>query len=194
MERLGAETMKLKYYMRGLGIGIVLTTLILTIANPKEKLTDAQIKERAKALGMVEEKNEEEKSLSEILENIKPTLKPTLAPTEAPEPTSLPEPTLAPSPTLEPTPEPTPTPAVELPENEDRDGENVGELITFTIERGMSSSKVADLLVKKGLIKDSTDFNQYIIGEGKASVIRIGTFTLPKGVSYEEIVAKITSK
>lgn len=186
--------------MRGLGIGIILTTLILTIANPKEKLTDAQIKERAKELGMVEEKNEEEKSLSEILENIKPTLKPSLAPTEEPVLTSLPEPTVAPTPTSEPTPEPnttpkpTPTPAVEIPDNENRDGENDGELITFTVEPGMTSSNVADLLVEKGLIKDSTDFNQYIVGEGKASVIRIGTFTLPKGVSYEEIVARITSK
>jgi hypothetical protein len=192
------KLMKLKYYMRGLGIGIVLTTLILTIANPKERLTDTEIKDRAKALGMVEETEEEDKTLSELLDNSKPTLKPSVAPTEAPEPTSLPEPTLTPIPTPEPTPEPTseptPTLAVEIPENENRDGENVGELVTFTVEQGMSSGKVADMLVEKGLIKDSKDFNQFIIGEGKASVIRIGTYTLPKGASYEEIVTKITVK
>jgi hypothetical protein len=192
------KLMKLKYYMRGLGIGIVLTTLILTIANPKERLTDTEIKDRAKALGMVEETEEEDKTLSELLDNSKPTLKPSVAPTEAPEPTSLPEPTLTPIPTPEPTPEPTseptPTLAVEIPENENRDGENVGELVTFTVEQGMSSGKVADMLVEKGLIKDSKDFNQFIVGEGKASVIRIGTYTLPKGASYEEIVTKITVK
>ncbi len=184
------KPMKLKYYMRGLGVGIVLTTLILAIVNPKEKLTDTEIKERAKALGMVEETEEEDKALSEILENIKPTINPSAAPTIAPEPTSLPEPTLTPTPT----PQPTPTPAVEIPENEKRDGENIGELVTFTIKSGMSSGKVADMLVEKGLIKDSKEFNQFIVKEGKASVIRVGTYTLPKGVSYDEIVAKITSE
>ncbi len=48
--------MKLKYYMRGLGIGILVTAVIMGIAlNGKRELTDAEIKERAKALGMVEE-------------------------------------------------------------------------------------------------------------------------------------------
>ena len=49
--------MKLKYYLRGLGIGIIVTTLILMIAGTgqKEELTDAQIIERAKELGMVME-------------------------------------------------------------------------------------------------------------------------------------------
>lgn len=47
--------MKLKYYLRGLATGIVITTLILTIANAGNKpLTDAQIRQRAAQLGMVE--------------------------------------------------------------------------------------------------------------------------------------------
>ena len=44
--------MKLKYYMRGLGLGILLTTLILAISNPKEKMTDREIMDRAGELGM----------------------------------------------------------------------------------------------------------------------------------------------
>lgn len=41
--------------MRGLAVGILLTTIILTIANAGNKpLTDAQIKQRAVQLGMVE--------------------------------------------------------------------------------------------------------------------------------------------
>jgi len=47
--------MKLRYYLRGLAVGILLTTIILTIANAGNKpLTDAQIKQRAAQLGMVE--------------------------------------------------------------------------------------------------------------------------------------------
>lgn len=48
--------MNLKYYLRGLGIGIIVTALIMGIvAGGKEKLSNAEIRERAKALGMVEE-------------------------------------------------------------------------------------------------------------------------------------------
>lgn len=48
--------MNLKYYLRGLGIGIVVTALIMGItAGRKGSMSNAEIKERAKALGMVEE-------------------------------------------------------------------------------------------------------------------------------------------
>lgn len=47
--------MKLKYYLRGVGIGIIVTAIILSVTNQPEKLTDAQIKMRALELGMVEE-------------------------------------------------------------------------------------------------------------------------------------------
>ena len=47
--------MKLKYYLRGLGVGIVVTAIIMSITGQPEKLTDAQIKMRALELGMVEE-------------------------------------------------------------------------------------------------------------------------------------------
>lgn len=46
--------MKLRYYMRGLGIGIFVTAILmaLTIHGKTERLTDEQIIERAEALGM----------------------------------------------------------------------------------------------------------------------------------------------
>ena len=49
--------MKLKYYLRGLGIGIFATVIILTIASlgKKKDLTDEEIIARAKELGMVME-------------------------------------------------------------------------------------------------------------------------------------------
>lgn len=50
--------MRLKYYLRGLGAGIIVTALIMQFT-PKtpEKMTDAEIKRRAAELGMVEEEN-----------------------------------------------------------------------------------------------------------------------------------------
>ena len=51
--------MKLKYYLRGLGIGILVTAVIMgvTQGSRKETLSDREIRERAAALGMVEPGN-----------------------------------------------------------------------------------------------------------------------------------------
>ncbi len=48
--------MKLKYYLRGMGIGIVLTAIVMGFAlgGRKKAISDAEVIERAKALGMVE--------------------------------------------------------------------------------------------------------------------------------------------
>ncbi|MCM1089648.1 MAG: hypothetical protein NC092_10720 [Butyrivibrio sp.] len=56
--------MKLRYYLRGLAVGILLTTLILAIANAGNKpLTDAQIRQRALALGMIDADSQKLSSL-----------------------------------------------------------------------------------------------------------------------------------
>lgn len=49
--------MNLKYYLRGLGTGILVTVILMGIAlgGKKETLSDNEIKERARALGMIEE-------------------------------------------------------------------------------------------------------------------------------------------
>ena len=62
--------MKLKYYLRGLGIGIAVTAIIMSFIRQPEKLTDAQIKLRAHELGMVEKSvladfQEDDEKLSE---------------------------------------------------------------------------------------------------------------------------------
>ena len=48
--------MKLKYYLRGLGIGIAVTALVLSVSEKQtaDVMTDEQIRARATELGMVE--------------------------------------------------------------------------------------------------------------------------------------------
>jgi len=187
--------MKLKYYMRGLGIGIILTTLIFTISNNSHKLTDQEIIKRATELGMVS-KDESDKKLEDL---IKPTVAPTPEPTEEPTETPTPEPTVEPTeaPTPEPTMAPTEIPKQETEENTDTvdtsEPENTTKTIGFTIKKGMTSGQVAKLLVEVGLIEDAIDFNNYIVGVGKASIINIGEFNIPEDATYEEIVTVITS-
>ena len=67
--------MKLKYYLRGLGIGIAVTALVLALAGSgKESLTDEEIIARAKELGMVESVTlsqlAEDKTSEEVSEDI----------------------------------------------------------------------------------------------------------------------------
>lgn len=59
--------MRLKYYLRGLGIGIVVTAIILTITNAglEKPLTDAQIMERAEKLGMIRPEDADSKEEAE---------------------------------------------------------------------------------------------------------------------------------
>lgn len=48
--------MELKYYLRGLGLGILVTAIIMSIASSKKRaMTDDEIIARAKQLGMIED-------------------------------------------------------------------------------------------------------------------------------------------
>lgn len=103
--------MKLKYYMRGLGIGIILTTLILTIGN--NTITDEEVIRRANALGM-SFKDEEEDKLDKMLGNNgaeEQVVTPAVTITITPSPTNAEEPAseLTPTERLTQVPEPTPT-------------------------------------------------------------------------------------
>lgn len=46
--------MKLKYYLRGLGLGVIVAAIVLSFSGKTEELADAEIKMRATKLGMVE--------------------------------------------------------------------------------------------------------------------------------------------
>ena len=51
--------MRLKYYLRGLGLGIIFAVIIMMIGfhDNKQSMSDTEIIEKAKTLGMVEAKN-----------------------------------------------------------------------------------------------------------------------------------------
>ncbi len=178
--------MKLKYFMRGLGLGIILTTLIIAISNPQGKLSDDQIRDRAKKLGMVM-KNDNKSDLDKALEDMNLTLTPKPSPTA--------KPTNAPStkPTEKPSVEPTKAPEKESSsKNTNTKQLEQSRKIQFTIQKGMSSGKVAKLLVEKGLIKDADAFNQYIINLKKAGLIKVGSFSVSQNATYDNIIKEIT--
>ena len=64
----------------------------------------------------------------------------------------------------------------------------------ITIVSGMWSDKVAQELQKLGLIQDAEDFDRYLISNGYADKIRVGTFEIPTDASYEQIAKIITGR
>lgn len=87
--------MKRKYYLRGLGFGILITAIVFCIAGPSE-MTDAEIIERAIELGYV--KAEEDVSPTINLKDLmtgtpapSPELTVTPVPVQEPEATSVPQ-------------------------------------------------------------------------------------------------------
>lgn len=173
--------MKLKYYLRGLGIGILVTAVIMGVTQEsrKETLSDREIRERAAALGMVEPGNSladleaaETPAATEIPEAIE-----TPAATETPEAAETPAATEAPAATPEVTARPTQKPAEE----------EEGSSYTFEIQAGDSSYQVAYRLQQAGLVADARDFDNYLCSKGYDRKLKTGSYEIPETATEEEI-------
>ena len=178
--------MKLKYYLRGLGIGILVTAAILTIVyHTKGSMSDSQIKKRAAQLGMVMASTEEDTlfaqttqadttieetgtiSVEETTTAVETTEAVTEAPTEKP----------TEKPTEAPTEKPTEPAAAEA---------------VLTISQGMYSESVSAELVRLGIITNQKEFNSYLVNNGYAERIQTGDFKAKADMSYDEIARIIT--
>lgn len=211
--------MGLKFYLRGLGVGIVVTALIMGIAtsvNSKEILSDDEIRERAKGLGMVEESTvladtfaqgsvgspDEEEKAAEPSETPRATAEPsetpraTVEPSETPrataEPSEVPTtvPTSAPTPAPTSTPEPVETPA-EAPAPETEAATQQGESVTIQIVSGDSSLAVCKKLAQAGLVESANEYDSYLCQNGYDKRIRAGSFEIPVGAGKDEIAGII---
>lgn len=201
------KMMNLKYYLRGLGVGIVVTALIMGISlgGKKESLSNEEIKARAKELGMVEanttladeltgaEELTEAEELPEMEEQqdlIEPspaiqqeTPQPTLQPTPEPTPESTPEPTPAP------VEEPANQPEDQASESEDLETvskENT-ERIMIEVNKGDGSFTVCKRLEEAGLIASAANFDTFLCENGYDKRIRAGSFEIPADADPEQL-------
>ncbi len=202
--------MKIKYFMRGLGIGILFTAIVFFLADrftgQSGQMTDQAIIERAKQLGMVEkeiiseQKSEEvaNNNVSEETEDIPVSNDRTEA--EQTQTTEV-------LTTEEPPAENTEETATEetAAENSGSDEEESNdtdeetdpadeETITFTVRSGASSDSISRKLKQAGMIEDANEFDNYLISNGYSGRIRVGTYELKKGMTFEEIARIISSR
>ncbi|CDD65653.1 putative uncharacterized protein [Firmicutes bacterium CAG:882] len=233
--------MRLKYFLRGLGIGIVVTTIILAIShNAGRRMSDSEVIERAKELGMAYTTVAQENSTESAADTTEPetdTTEPVTTGQESPtdteagstaetesseasttvqetttgirETTTQQETTTqetttqettatraAQESTTETTHEASATEAeTTQAENESTETE-ASTVITYTltIASGMSSNTVCDILKKNGIIADSGDFDRFLVSNGYADRIRVGSFEVNSGMSYDELAAVFCSR
>lgn len=198
--------MKLKYYLRGLGIGILVTTVILSLAGVGRKnMTDEEVVKRAKELGMVESTLLSDLPDQTKTDEVRPTepeisLQPeTSEPEESastPETPEAPEETpVAPEETPE-APKETPEAPEETPVSPEDGNPDIpaGETVTLVIGRGESSTTVSKNLKKAGIVEDAAAFDRFLCNNGYDKKIITGTYEIPYGASEEEIAKIITRK
>ncbi|MED9807244.1 MAG: hypothetical protein UGE21_10155 [Lachnospiraceae bacterium] len=191
--------MKLKYYLRGLGIGILVTTVILSLAGVGRKnMTDEEVVKRAKELGMVESTLLSDLPDQTKTDEVRPTEPETSLQPETSEPeesASTPETPEAPEETPV-APEETAVAPEETPVSpEDGNPDTPAwETVTLVIGRGESSTTVSKNLKKAGIVEDAAAFDRFLCNNGYDKKIITGTYEIPYGASEEEIAKIITRK
>lgn len=212
--------MKLKYYLRGLGIGILITTVILSLAGiGRKNMTDEEVVKRAKELGMVESTLLSDLPDQTKAEEVRPTEPETSLQPETSEQENSAEPEAGSGPetsepeTLEPEVSPEPEETASTPETpvapeetpvapeetpvSPKDGNPdtpAGETVTLVIGRGESSTTVSKNLKKAGIVEDAAAFDRFLCNNGYDKKIITGTYEIPYGASEEEIAKIITRK
>ena len=205
--------MKLKYYLRGLAVGILVTTIILAISfsQTKKELSDQEVINRAKQLGMVmadsgkiedyREDTQTETGQSEQGETEENVTGDTQDGAEDNEGVTGDNGTVTGDNGTVTGDNGTVTGDNEggIGDNEGGTGDNgtgtedagsdtEGKMVTFVISKGQFGRQISESLKKEGLVDDAEAFMKYLGETGKSEEILPGTYEIPMGSTYEEIV------
>lgn len=205
--------MKLKYYLRGLAVGILVTTIILAISfsQTKKELSDQEVINRAKQLGMVmadsgkiedyREDTQTETGQSEQGETEENVTGDTQNGAEDNEGVTGDNGTVTGDNGTVTGDNGTVTGDNEggIGDNEggtadngtgteDAGSDTEGKMVTFVISKGQFGRQISESLKKEGLVDDAEAFMKYLGETGKSEEILPGTYEIPMGSTYEEIV------
>lgn len=157
--------MKLKYYLRGFGLGIILTAVIMIIVtnSSRKELSNTEIIHKAEELGMVmnhESKTtaKDDKKSTTVNQQLNDLKKPTNS------------------------------------TNQDKPTNKVQELVSIVVQKGEVSDTIADKLCQAGLVTDAKVFNKFLTDNKYDGILLTGTFNIPKGSTAEEIAKILTTK
>ena len=201
--------MRLKYYLRGLGLGIIFAVFIMMVGyrNHGSSMSDSEIIEKAKALGMVETEDSSgmksdkktDNKIDEKSDKKTDTSEPdtTIADTSAAEDTQIGTDntdadniagaadvdTTAPS-------------DVAATDSAASDTAQPQQNTTFTVTVGSGDTcrMIAERLQAAGIIDDAEKFRAYMGQKGVDQFIADGSHEIPYGASYDDIINILTQK
>lgn len=189
--------MKKKYFVRGLGIGIIFGALIMLAAymtSGKGSMSDEEVIKRAQELGMVkkseyvlESEVTSEETTTEAVTTEATTEKVT---TEAPTTTekATEAATTEAATTEKATTEKATTEAATTEQTDTK------TKATITVSGGMSSETISSLLENAGLVDSASEFNRFLVQNGYDKKLETGSFDITGGMTYEEIARILTTK
>ena len=210
--------MERKYYLRGLGLGIAVTAIIMGIATSgKQTMTDEEVMARAKELGMVEntvladaQPEEIEPEAGVDIANAGDTVAEAAAeekettPEEtkeeessaekkqtAPEEAKEENSTEKKQATAEETKK-TETSTDSKTAADKKEDITTAAVKTITVNSGDGSYTVARKLAEAGVVTSAENFDTYLCQNGYDKKLRTGTFSIPADASDEQIARIVT--
>ena len=189
--------MRFKYYLKGLGMGIIFATLIMMISGAihnNNNLSDEEIIKQAMELGMIMPEKESEDDLfgkntqqqSETAGSEVPSEKESVSQ----EPSSQ-EPATQESNGQEPA---TQEPSSQEPATQTPPVHEEIQQYVFIVYPDDMPRQVSTRLEEMGLIDSAVAFRQYLSDNGYSRFIRPGEYIITVGDSYEKIAKMITGR
>lgn len=204
--------MKLKYYLRGLGLGIVIAAAVFSATGRGQRtMTDSEIRMRAAELGMVEETsvlgelastaNGEETEPDSMEETGQVSTE-----EESYRSESVQDPETQTDQRAFRDEEPAGAPEEETTQTQERDTTDISaadtaaentpavgaDTVTVVIRSGDSSESVSKRLEEAGLVSSASAYNQYLCGNGYDKRLAAGSHEIPVGATEEEIARALT--
>lgn len=158
--------MKFKYYLRGVGIGIIFTVIVMSVAHRGEGENNVPTNtENAQKELTFDSQLEEDKKLEYGEEKVTETFIPAVEDTQE-----------------------TATEKIVIQDSQ------MEESYTFTVNKGEYCWTVSEKLQKMGLIDDAKEFRAYMKKTGYENDIEPGAFVFRRGLTYEEIAKILLNK
>lgn len=171
--------MRFKYYLRGAGLGILFSTIIMMVAfhTHGNHISEEEVIKRAGELGMVWADDEPAYVSEEIDTQTEPQTEPRTESQAEPETETETQAQADPEPESE-------TERQTMP-NTAQQGDD--SMVTITVVEGEVCRTLAEDLAKAGLVADAEEFRVYMGDHDYARFIHVGEFEIPRGATYEEI-------
>lgn len=212
--------LKLRYFIRGLGIGIVFTAIVMSLSLQASRsriirenaLTKEEIMEKAMGYGMILESSEDTTSVEEndssneeqdqaenddkdVASSEKDNVESEVDSTEDKVEPSVDSIKDEESSTQETDENSTDTKEEVEDDSSDKDDSVVSiDYTPIKITSGMTATDVGKLLKEKKIIEDADEFRVYMSEQGYSSKILTGNYLIPVSATYKKIANIITKK